>query len=359
MISVFLVEDSPIALNILERLLKTSSDLKIVGTARNGMEALEKIPTLKPDVICTDLMMGKMDGLELIKHIMADSPRPVLVISQALKENGDKTLELLNAGAVDVFPKPGGLDSDYQAVREALIHKIKVVSGVKVFTKTRRRSGLPVQTPTPAPLEIPSSDTFSSPLSRRIQPGDRAGILAIGASTGGPQAVRRVLAKLPSDFPLPIMITQHISLGFLAGLVDWQNSICRLKIKVASIGEMPVPGTVYYAPERHHLEINHQGKLIYANSPPVENQCPSVTTMFRSVAQHYGANAIAVLLTGMGRDGAEGMAAIAQRGGITIAQDEASSTIFGMPKEAIALGVVKYVLDVEEIAGFILGACLK
>jgi two-component system, chemotaxis family, protein-glutamate methylesterase/glutaminase len=243
----------------------------------------------------------------------------------------------------------------YQAVREALIQKIKVVAGVKVFTKTRRRSGLSVPTPEASTLVTP----LNAAPPRKIGSGDSSEILAIGASTGGPQAVRRVLTKLPSDFPLPIVITQHISLGFLAGLVDWQNSTCRLKIKVASIGEKPVPGTVYYAPERHHLEINHQGKLIYTNSPPVENHCPSVTTMFRSVAQHYGANAIAVLLTGMGRDGADGMAAIAQRGGTTIAQDEASSTIFGMPKEAIALGAVKHILDVEEIAGFILGACLQ
>jgi two-component system, chemotaxis family, protein-glutamate methylesterase/glutaminase len=342
-IKVFLVEDSPVALVILQKLLESAPDIEVVGTALNGIEALETIPKAGPDVICTDLLMGKMGGLELIQQLMMHYPRPILVVSQAVQQTDTDTIfRLLEAGAVDVFSKPKtGLKEDYDYSKDALLHKIRVLSGVKVFKKKL-----------PIPPSAPTVSTVA--LSNRPIPEPSGSnplkIVAIGGSTGGPQAFHKILSKLPVDFPLPIVCVQHISEGFLAGLVGWLNAACLLKVKIAEEGEQPIPGHVYYAPEGYHLSVNRQGHLIYSAAPPVSSHRPSVSVTFQALAEVYGAETIGVLLTGMGRDGADGMKAIAQTGGLTIAQDEASSVIFGMPKEAIALGGVTYILPVQEIA---------
>jgi two-component system chemotaxis response regulator CheB len=176
----------------------------------------------------------------------------------------------------------------------------------------------------------------------------------IGASTGGPQVLYNILSSLPANFPLPILCVQHISEGFLKGLVDWLNSGCALSVTIAQPGILPLPGTVYFAPERVHLEIDHQGRLAWLDAMPVDGHRPSVTVLFKSVAAYYRRATIAVLLTGMGRDGAAGMQAISQAGGLTIAQDEASCVVFGMPREAIALGAAQHILPSTEIAPWLL-----
>ncbi len=336
-IRVFLVEDSPIALNILQQLLQSAPDIAVVGTAVTGKEALLKIPHCQPDVVCTDLYMKEMDGLELIRHLMARSPRPVLVISIAANE-AQTVFELLQAGATDVFPKPStGLMADYN--REELINKIRVLSGVKVFTRplTPRssvRAGIP-------PLSVPPTSVG--------QQRQQIAVVGIGASTGGPQAIAKILQQLPANFPVPILCTQHISVGFLSGLVAWLADETPLKVKIAQAGETPQPGVVYFAPDRCNLEVDHHRKIVLTSPVVGENHCPSVNVMLRSLAAFYGAAAVGVLLTGMGNDGAAGMVAIANAGGITIAQDEETSVIFGMPKEAIALGAVRYVLPIERV----------
>ncbi len=339
-IRVFLVEDSPIALQILKSTLAASPDLEVVGTAQNGKDALVEICRLKPDVVCTDLYMKGMDGLELTRQVLAQSPCPILVISVAVGEGNEQTVfQLLQAGAVDVFPKPAsGLASDY--LKDDLIQKVKVLSGVKVFTR-------PIK---PAPL--PSIGGIKSLSAEKLQ-GDHH-IIGIGASTGGPQAVFKILSQLPATFPLPILCTQHISEGFLEGLVSWMDQECGLKIKVADAGESVQPGTVYYAPERFNLEIDRRGKLIHSAAVPTEHHCPSINCMLRSLALNYGSQATGILLTGMGNDGADGMSFINQVGGLTIAQDETSSVVFGMPKEAIALGAIQTVLPIGEIADVLL-----
>jgi two-component system, chemotaxis family, protein-glutamate methylesterase/glutaminase len=336
-VSVLLVDDSLIALTILSRMLSTSPDIQVVGKARSGREALELIPQLQPAVICTDLNMPDMDGLQLTKEIMERFPRPILVVSAAVHpEDAHNVFRLLGAGAIDVLPKPrGGLAADEQGIAQELIRKIKILSGVVALTRRRKIvSGL-------TPLQGGPS---SPPLPTRPR------IIAIGASTGGPQALRTILAQLPADFPAPVLCVQHISDGFLGGLVNWLATHCAMSVKIAQSGEQPFPGIIYFPQEGTHLEIDKGGRLVCSHKAPVDGHRPSVTATFKSVADYCGDAAIGVLLTGMGSDGAQGMQQIFEAGGITIAQNEESSVVFGMPKQAIALGAVKYVLPVNKIA---------
>jgi two-component system chemotaxis response regulator CheB len=336
-VSVLLVDDSLIALTILTRMLSTSSDIQVVGKARNGREALELIPQLQPAVVCTDLHMPDMDGLQLTREIMERFPRPILVVSAAVHpEDAHNVFRLLEAGAIDILPKPrGGLAADEQRVSQELIRKIRIIAGVKALT--RRRKIAPGQ----ASLQL---DTSSAPVPSRPH------IVAIGASTGGPEALRTILAQLPIDFPAPILCVQHISDGFLGGLVEWLANQCAMPVKIAQSGEQPLPGTVYFPQEDTHLEIDKSGRLVCSHTAPVDGHRPAVTATFKSVADYCGEAAIGILLTGMGSDGAHGMQGIFEAGGITIAQNEETSVVFGMPKQAIALGAVKYVLPVQKIA---------
>jgi two-component system chemotaxis response regulator CheB len=340
-VSVLLVDDSLIALTILTRMLSTSPDIQVVGKARNGREALELIPQLEPAVVCTDLHMPDMDGLQLTKEIMERFPRPILVVSAAVHpEDAHNVFSLLEAGAIDILPKPrGGLAADEQRVSQELIRKIKIIAGVKAIT--RRRKPVPGQ----AALKL---DTSSAPVPPRPR------IVAIGASTGGPEALRTILAQLPIDFPAPILCVQHISDGFLGGLVQWLANQCAMPVKIAQSGEQLLSGTVYFPQEGTHLEIDKSGNLVCSHMAPVDGHRPAVTTTFKSVADYCGEASIGILLTGMGSDGAHGMQEIFEAGGITIAQNEETSVVFGMPKQAIALGAVKYVLPVQKIAFMLL-----
>jgi two-component system chemotaxis response regulator CheB len=336
-VSVLLVDDSLIALTILARMLSTSPDIQVVGKARSGREALELIPRLQPAVICTDLHMPDMDGLELTQEIMDRFPRPILVVSAAVQsEDAHNVFRLLEAGAVDVLPKPrSGLAADEPDVAQELIRKIKIISGVVALTRRQKIA------PSSAQLQ-------AGPSSPPLPPRPR--IVAVGASTGGPQALRTILAQLPADFPAAILCVQHISEGFLAGLVDWLATQCSLSVKIVQSGEEPLPGTIYFPQEGTHLEIDKTGRLVCSHKAPVDGHRPSVTATFKSVADYCGDAAIGVLLTGMGSDGAQGMQEIFAAGGITIAQNEETSVVFGMPKQAIARGAVKYVLPVHKIA---------
>lgn len=354
MIRVLLVEDSPVALTILQRLLSSSPDIEVVGVAHNGIEALELIPKLNPTVICTDLYMPKLGGLELTRRVMAQFPRPILVISTSVQEeDSENVFRVLQAGALDIFPKPRtGLASEYEATRAELINRIKVLAGVSVFTQHDRmtlNSTKAVDYSPPNASEpgrpLPSLQTKMQTLDMRMPR-----VLSIGASTGGPQAFRTILSQLPASFPVPILCVQHISDGFLQGFVDWLKTECKVRIAIARSGDIPQPGTVYFAPERYHLKIDAQGRLLLTDTPPIAGHRPSVTVLFESVANYYRRSCVGVLLTGMGRDGAEGLLAISKAGGISIAQNEASSVVFGMPKEAIALGAAQHILPLPEIA---------
>lgn len=368
-IKVLIVEDSPVAVIILKRILTSSPAIQVVGVARTGLEGLELMPQTQPDVICTDLHMPGMDGLTFTREVMARDPKPILVISASVQsEDTTNVFQLLEAGAVDVFPKPTtGLASDYERLAQDLISKVKVLAGVKVFTRHRRAAASAPTLPT-QPVILPSSAVSSvqtsfyqskpqSPFSGGIPRGRVSKpikVIAIGASTGGPQALHTILSQLPAQLSVPVICVQHISEGFLQGLVNWLATESKLPVKIAQAGDVPRAGTIYFPPERHHLELDGGGRFVHSHLPALGGHRPSVTVTFNAVARFYSSSSAGVLLTGMGRDGADGMQAIAQAGGLTIAQDEASSVVFGMPKEAIALGAAQYILPIHGIAPLLL-----
>jgi two-component system, chemotaxis family, protein-glutamate methylesterase/glutaminase len=365
-IQVLLVDDSPVVLIILKRLLDATPDIEVAGTARTGREALDLIPKIRPHVICTDLKMPGMDGIEFIREVMANYPRPILVLSAGVQpKDTQNVFRLLEAGAVDVLPKPlSGVTADFVTIKQELIAKIKVLAGVAVFRLHRRPNSLSrnpllsdyhpfnfayLSNSFPPTSMTRNSDLQSSPIN----------IVGMGASTGGPQALRSILSEFPEDFPVPVLCVQHISLGFLTGLVDWLAAECRLPVSIAKTGEIIQPGRVYFPPENRHLEITASGRVICSLEPPCVGHRPSVTVMFNSIAKSYGSKSMGVLLTGMGKDGAQGMQAIAKAGGVTIAQNEATSTVFGMPKEAIELGAVRHILPIHAIGDAVTRSILK
>jgi two-component system, chemotaxis family, protein-glutamate methylesterase/glutaminase len=336
-IKVLLVEDSLIALELLQRLLRSSSEVEVVGTARNGQEALELIPKVNPSVICTDLHMAPIDGLELTRQVMEKFPRPILVISNSVQEDDTKNIfGLLQAGAVDIFPKPTSGDyTEYEQVKHRLLAKIKMLSQVTVKAR------------------FCSSTLQSHITSASLNDTATLRAIAIGASTGGPQAIHKIITSLPQNLPVPIICAQHIGDGFSAGLISWLNEDSNLTVKIAQIGETPAPKTVYFAPEKAHLEFDAQGKFIYSNFTTATGTCPSIDVLFKSVARIYGKSSASILLTGMGTDGVAGMEAVKAAGGLTIAQDEQSCLVFGMSKLAISAGAVSDILNLSEIAPFL------
>ncbi|MEC4806028.1 MAG: chemotaxis-specific protein-glutamate methyltransferase CheB [Jaaginema sp. PMC 1079.18] len=338
-IKVLIVEDSPIATLILQRMLNAAPQIQVVGTATTGVEALAMLERTQPDVICTDLHMPKMDGLEFTTEVMATYPRPILVISTSVQdEDTHHVFELLQAGAVDIFPKPRtGLTADYEKIKDELIHKIRILSGVKVMTRRRKLPLIAKPTVSGIPLNAtPRTSTVKA--------------VIVGASTGGPQALQTIFSAIPKNFPVPIIAVQHISAGFLQGFLDWLNNHCSLTVQIAESGQFPTPGQIYFPPEKRHLEIDNQGRFCYSDMPPYLGHRPSVTVTMQSMARYYQKSLLGVLLTGMGRDGAEGMQGIKNNGGWTIAQDQNSCVVFGMPKEAIALNAAQQILPLDAIA---------
>ena len=335
-IRVLLVDDSPIAIELIRRMLATAPEIQVVGTASNGVEALALIPEVRPDVICTDLHMPTMNGLELIREVMVRHPLPILVMSVSVQADQKYNIfQMLEAGALDIQAKPrGGMESDFGVTAHDLITKIRILSGVKVIGRRR----VPVAATT-KPIPPSMLGLMTTP----------PRIIGIGASTGGPQALEQVLGQLPADFPLPLLCVQHIAEGFMQGLVAWLAGCCRIRVCTADEGAQPLAGTAYFASDNRHLEIDDGGVFRCSSALPFAGHRPSVDIAFSSLARRYGAAAAGVLLTGMGQDGAQGMLDIARAGGLTIAQDEASSVVFGMPRRAIELGAARHVLPLDQI----------
>ena len=343
-IRVLVVDDSPTTVAVLKKMLSSSEDITVVGTAANGADGLRQVEALKPDVICSDYNMPEMNGLEFTRAVMKEYPRPILVVSTEVADRSSKTVfELLKAGAIDVFPKPrGGISPENDELRRELVRKIKVLSGIVVFHKYHHPERQAAGTkPAARPLPAPGKD-------------GRYRIVALGSSTGGPQALLSILPRLPADFPIPVVCVQHISTGFLAGLLEWLNEHCALSVGQAPPGQLPARGHIYFPPEGHHLTFANDGTFVNSNDPPYRGNRPSVNVTFASIAGVYAAQAIGILLTGMGDDGAEGMGQLKGLGAPTIAQDEASSTVFGMPRAAIEQGAATEVLGLEKIAARIL-----
>ncbi|HEY9902023.1 MAG TPA: chemotaxis protein CheB, partial [Candidatus Sericytochromatia bacterium] len=267
---VVLIEDSPVALEILQRLLNSSPEVDVVGVARDGIEGLEVINKTRPDVICTDFHMENMDGLELTQRVMADDPRPILVISNFVqKADVDNVFRLLQAGAADVFPKPStDSPTDYEQLKSALVTKIKVLSHMKVTQKRK-------QQPLSGSVKPITSGAFSGNQPLMTNVSSRVKVVALGASTGALPAIQKIVCQLPGNFPLPIICTVHVSTGVLSGLVNWLSAECPLRVKIAEVGESPAPGTVYFAPEKNDLELDARGKFIYSDCPETNKHCPS------------------------------------------------------------------------------------
>lgn len=337
-IRVLLVDDSPTALEVLKRMLCSSPDITVIGTAANGRAAMRMIMELNPDLICTDLHMPLMDGLALTKEVMKSSPKPVLVVSVSVYEGSGNVFDLIEAGALDVYCKPrGALDSDFEKHASELIRKIRILSGVRVIKKMKTE-----------PFAISQPALPGSLISTAMLPPFRVAV--IGASTGGPQALEHILPQLPGDFPIPVVCVQHITEGFMEGMMEWLAAKCHMDVRFALNGEYPAPGTIYFAQEKKHLEFSPEGRFVAGIGPACEGHCPSITVTMRSAAACFNRFVIGVLLTGMGKDGAEGLLAIRQAGGITIAQDEGSCIVFGMPRQAIAIGGAMHILPLNEIA---------
>ena len=335
-IRVLIVDDSPVAVALLKRELAKAPDIEIVGTARHGGEALEMIPLLNPSVVCTDYHMPVMDGLELTREIIARYPLPILVLSISVEDGSLNVFNLLNAGAIDVVSKPNlENESTYAALSSQIAAKIRILSGVRVFRRLKPKA------PETAP---PGKTLFIPDLKSPVR------LVVIGASTGGPQALQTILKQLPAEFAAPVVCVQHISEGFLDGLVQWLNSSSHLDVRTARGGEPPAPGTVSFPREGTHLTFDDKGRFLVSTAPLCDGHRPSVTVTMRSAAERFGRSVVGVLLTGMGSDGAEGMTDIMNAGGITIAQDEESSIIFGMPRQAIERGAALHVLPLDDIA---------
>jgi two-component system chemotaxis response regulator CheB len=337
---VLLVEDSLVELSILKKLLE-DNDIQVVGTAVNGVEALQKIPLLNPDVICTDYHMPEMDGMVLTQRVMAQYPRPILVLSiSAQPYQVQNILNILKAGALDVMAKPlpylGGVA---QTDAKLLVEKIRILSGVKIIAKPRKK-----------PLHSPCARSVAPTAAPRHWPH----IIGIGSSTGGPQALLKILSGLPASFSVPVVCVQHISAGFMPGFVAWLNDNSRLTVVSAESGMLPHAGYVYVAPERHHLVLDAGMRFRLQPTAPEDIYKPSVDRLFLSLAQACGDAGVGLVLSGMGTDGAQGVRAIHQQGGLTLAQDEASSVIFGMPKAAIDTGCISEVLALDHISARLL-----
>jgi two-component system chemotaxis response regulator CheB len=285
-----------------------------VGTARDGVEALEQTERLKPDIIVMDVHMPRMNGFDATRQIMECVPTPIVIVSSSIsREEVAMTFEALKAGALTLIDKPGGLDHPNQAESaRRFVQTVKLMAEVKVVR-----------------------------------------IIAIGASTGGPQVVAEILAALPRDLGVPILVVQHIAPGFTAGFVEWLGQGTRLAVKVGESGESVRPGTVYLAPDGFQVGITRAGRIGLTNESAEDGFCPSASYLFQSVAEVYGRSAMGILLTGMGRDGARGLLRLREAGGVTVAQDEETSVIFGMPGEAIRLGAAEYVLSPDQISGMI------
>jgi two-component system chemotaxis response regulator CheB len=342
MIKILIAEDSLTITSILQKIFTTDKELFVIGTAKNGKEAVEKTKTLKPDVVTMDIRMPLMDGFEATKEIMTSCPTPILVISASAVSDATVAFNAIKAGALDVVEKPkGNLTTDYEGMGSELIRKVKLISGIKVFHHV---SSARLQTQTTTAKKeviIPQEEKAKS---------NKVEIVAIASSTGGPSALLKVFKDLPKDFPVPILVVQHISHGFGQGFVDWLNKECKINIKTAERSEKVEAGTIYVAPDDFHMLISEGGIIRLNKSLPIYGLRPAADITIESVAEIYGKNAMGVILTGMGRDGATGLKKIKDKGGVTVAQDESTCVVFGMPKEAIMMGAIDHVLPIDNIA---------
>ncbi len=335
MIRVLIVDDSWVARAHLAHMLASDPEIQVIGSVSGGEEALAFVERQKPDVITMDINMSGMDGFTATRRIMETSPVPIIIVSAVLDPADQaNSFKVIDAGAVACLSKPPGIgDPNYESAKVELIATVKQMSEVKVIRRWPKRQ------PAPA-AEVPVLPLIKTQIK----------LVALGASTGGPPAVRTFLAHLSVNFPLPIVLVQHIAKGFTQGFVEWLNSSSPLPVSLAIHHETLVNGRVYVAPADLQMGVTAAGHIELIDAPLEHHLRPSASYLFRSVAEAYGQAAVGILLTGMGADGAVELKQIKDAGGTTFAQDKASSIVFGMPGEAIRLGAVDHVCPPETMA---------
>jgi two-component system, chemotaxis family, protein-glutamate methylesterase/glutaminase len=337
-IRVLVVDDSALMRKLIPQMLEGEPSIEVVGTAMDGSLGLKKIEELQPDVVTLDLEMPGMNGIDTLKEIMRRAPRPVLVVSSHSTEGAAVTFKALRLGAVDFVTKPQDANAHMAATAAELISKIKAAADSKVVHPGTSHEAEPA-------IERPAFGKAGPPATK---------LVAIGISTGGPQAMEFLLAQLPPDFPGAIVVVQHMPEGFTDMFARRLDELCALQVKEAQSGDAVQPGRVLICPGSRHMKVKRLSMgdiVVLTDEPRVNGHRPSVDVLFRSLAEEFGSQAIAVLMTGMGDDGAEGLGAVKKAGGMTIAQSEESCVVFGMPKAAIDRGYATRVVPLDLLSG--------
>jgi two-component system chemotaxis response regulator CheB len=331
-IRVVVIDDSPTVRELLVAILQAAGGIQVVGSGATGEDAVRLTRRLRPDVVTMDIMMPKMDGLEATRAIMREVPTPIVIVTGSLMHADENlTFKALQAGALTVIATPGLADPE---TCDTVVRTVRLMSEVAVVHRWSRREGKP-------PAVMPVADLLDS--RRNLQ------IVGVASSTGGPAALAVILKQVPPDFPWPILVVQHVTSGFTAGLAEWLDGETALRVVVASHGDVPRAGAVWLAPDDYHMKISARGIIELSKESAYKGLRPSANYLFHSLARAYGPRALGIVLTGMGDDGAEGLAALHAAGGAVIAQDEQSCVVYGMPREAINRNIVDQVLPLDQI----------
>jgi two-component system chemotaxis response regulator CheB len=345
-IRVLVVDDSALMRKLIPQMLESDSSIEVVGTAMDGTFCLKKIEELQPHVVTLDLQMPGMNGIDTLKEIMRRNPLPVIVVSSHSTEGASVTLKALGLGAFDFVTKPQDASAHMAETASQLIAKIKAASGAKIVR--------------PGTLGAAPAHPEKISASKIIPPPSK--LVAIGISTGGPQALEFLLAQLPPDFPGSIVIVQHMPEGFTEMFARRLDEVCSLRVKEAQSGDVLQAGRVLICPGSRHIKVKRMSRgdvAILNDDPRVNGHRPSVDVLFHSVAEEFGPHAIAAIMTGMGDDGAEGLGAVKKAGGMTIAQNEESCVVFGMPKAAIERGYATRVVALDVLPATLQTLCVR
>lgn len=352
-IRVLVVDDSAFMRKVLTGIISADPQLQVCGEARDGRDAISQLESLKPDVISMDINMPHMDGLQATEVIMSSNPHPVLIVSSESREGAEVTLKALQLGAIDFVSKPSsGIDFDMSSVKDELCRKLKMAAKVRVVRTATRSSPQQSGAATPpvvAKPEAPSSGARSMGSTNGARAAGKFPIVVIASSTGGPATLMKLIPDFPADFPGAVIIVQHMPGNFTPQFSKQLAEVSAIKIKEAESGEIVLPGQLYVCPGSHHLRVSATGRIVLDDGPRISGYRPCADLTLESVVAYSGANALAVILTGMGNDGSRGVQTLKSAGGHVIAQDESTAIIFGMPQEAIKTGAVDQVLPIESI----------